>query len=384
MHFQGEGGMKEVQMAVNDEFYMSLALDMAERAQGQTGINPVVGCVIVKDGAIAGLGTHLERGSGHAEVHAVQMAGDKAEGSTVYVTLEPCSHYGKTPPCCELLVEAKVKRVVVACEDPNPLVAGSGIDRLRRSGIEVKVGVLRERALRLNEKFAKYITTGMPYVTIKTASTLDGKIAADTGDSKWISNAEARLQAHGLRHRHQAIMVGIGTVQADDPSLTTRHDGVDGIQPVRIIVDSRLGLSPEAKIFSAGETPVIVLTTERHDAEKAKLLMECGVKILVCGSGPAVDLKTALTELGRMEIGSILVEGGGTLNGALLKERLVDRIILYLAPKIIGGKAAPDNFMFEGIHQMADAITLDALEIEQVGDNVCISGIPVWPDNEKQ
>ncbi|BFH61733.1 bifunctional diaminohydroxyphosphoribosylaminopyrimidine deaminase/5-amino-6-(5-phosphoribosylamino)uracil reductase RibD [Paenibacillus azoreducens] len=376
--------MKEVQMAVNDEFYMSLALDMAERAQGQTGINPVVGCVIVKDGAIAGLGTHLERGSGHAEVHAVQMAGDKAEGSTVYVTLEPCSHYGKTPPCCELLVEAKVKRVVVACEDPNPLVAGSGIDRLRRSGIEVKVGVLRERALRLNEKFAKYITTGMPYVTIKTASTLDGKIAADTGDSKWISNAEARLQAHGLRHRHQAIMVGIGTVQADDPSLTTRHDGVDGIQPVRIIVDSRLGLSPEAKIFSAGETPVIVLTTERHDAEKAKLLMECGVKILVCGSGPAVDLKTALTELGRMEIGSILVEGGGTLNGALLKERLVDRIILYLAPKIIGGKAAPDNFMFEGIHQMADAITLDALEIEQVGDNVCISGIPVWPDNEKQ
>lgn len=373
-----------MQMAVNDEFYMSLALDMAERAQGQTGINPVVGCVIVKDGAIAGLGTHLERGSGHAEVHAVQMAGDKAEGSTVYVTLEPCSHYGKTPPCCELLVEAKVKRVVVACEDPNPLVAGSGIDRLRRSGIEVKVGVLRERALRLNEKFAKYITTGMPYVTIKTASTLDGKIAADTGDSKWISNAEARLQAHGLRHRHQAIMVGIGTVQADDPSLTTRHDGVDGIQPVRIIVDSRLGLSPEAKIFSAGETPVIVLTTERHDAEKAKLLMECGVKILVCGSGPAVDLKTALTELGRMEIGSILVEGGGTLNGALLKERLVDRIILYLAPKIIGGKAAPDNFMFEGIHQMADAITLDALEIEQVGDNVCISGIPVWPDNEKQ
>ncbi|MBE9912952.1 bifunctional diaminohydroxyphosphoribosylaminopyrimidine deaminase/5-amino-6-(5-phosphoribosylamino)uracil reductase RibD [Paenibacillus donghaensis] len=371
-------------MAVNDEFYMSLALDMAERAQGQTGINPVVGCVIVKDGAIAGLGTHLERGSGHAEVHAVQMAGDKAEGSTVYVTLEPCSHYGKTPPCCELLVEAKVKRVVVACEDPNPLVAGSGIDRLRRGGIEVKVGVLRERALRLSEKFAKYITTGMPYVTIKTASTLDGKIAADTGDSKWISNAEARLQAHGLRHRHQAIMVGIGTVQADDPSLTTRHDGVDGIQPVRIIVDSRLGLSPEAKIFSAGETPVIVLTTERHDAEKAKLLMECGVKILVCGSGPAVDLKTALTELGRMEIGSILVEGGGTLNGALLKERLVDRIILYLAPKIIGGKAAPDNFMFEGIHQMADAITLDALEIEQVGDNVCISGIPVWPDNEKQ
>ncbi|WP_309270333.1 bifunctional diaminohydroxyphosphoribosylaminopyrimidine deaminase/5-amino-6-(5-phosphoribosylamino)uracil reductase RibD [Paenibacillus sp.] len=367
-------------MAINDEFYMSLALDMAQRALGQTGINPVVGCVIVKDGALVGLGTHLQRGSGHAEVHAVQMAGNKAEGSTVYVTLEPCSHHGKTPPCCELLVEAKVKRVVIACEDPNPLVAGSGIDQLRRKGIEVKVGVLREKAVRLNEKFAKYITTGMPFVTIKTASTLDGKIAADTGDSKWISNAEARLQAHVLRHCHQAIMVGIGTIQADDPSLTTRHDGVDGLQPLRIVVDSQLRLTPEARIFSAGNAPVVVLTTERHQEQKAKLLMDHGAKILVCGSGPCVDLKTALKELGRLEIGSILVEGGGTLNGALLKERLVDRIVLYVAPKIIGGKAAPVNFVFEGIHRMADAITLGALEVEQVGDNVCISGIPVWPE----
>lgn len=366
---------------VNDEFYMALALEMAERAQGQTGINPVVGCVIVSHGAVVGLGTHLQRGSGHAEVHAVQMAGDKAEGSTVYVTLEPCSHYGRTPPCCELLVKAKVNRVVVACEDPNPRVAGTGIARLRQSGIEVEVGVLRERALRQNEKFAKYITTGMPFVTIKTASTLDGKIASDTGDSKWITNEEARLQVHSIRHRHQAIMVGIGTVQADDPSLTTRHDGVAGLHPIRIVVDSRLDLLPDAKVIRGGHAPVIVLTTDQADPAKAALLEQAGATILPCGSGPRVDLRAALQELGRMEIGSILVEGGGRLNGSLLKERLVDRVILYFAPKIVGGADAPGSFHFEGIHRMGDAAKLDLLEVEQIGDNVRISGIPVWPNS---
>ncbi|WP_136606252.1 bifunctional diaminohydroxyphosphoribosylaminopyrimidine deaminase/5-amino-6-(5-phosphoribosylamino)uracil reductase RibD [Paenibacillus dokdonensis] len=368
-----------MEMVVNDEFYMSLALDMAERAQGQTGINPVVGCVIVKDGALVGLGTHLQRGSGHAEVHAVGMAGKNAEGSSVYVTLEPCSHFGKTPPCCDLLVEAQVKRVIIACEDPNPQVAGTGIERLKQNGIEVKVGVLRDRAIRQNEKFVKYITTGMPYVTIKTASTLDGKIATDTGDSKWISNEEARRQVHSLRHRHQAIMVGIGTVQADDPALTTRHEEVGGLQPIRIIVDSKLSLSPDARIFSEGASPVIVLTTEQADPQKVKLLRDFGAAVLACGSGSSVDLGFALQELGRMEIGSILVEGGGTLNGSLLKERLADRIIMYLAPMIVGGKGAPVNFNFEGVHHIADAVKLDSLEIEQIGNNISVTGIPVWP-----
>ncbi|MED5017642.1 bifunctional diaminohydroxyphosphoribosylaminopyrimidine deaminase/5-amino-6-(5-phosphoribosylamino)uracil reductase RibD [Paenibacillus chibensis] len=366
---------------VNDEFYMSLALDMAQRALGQTGINPVVGCVIVKNGALVGLGTHLQRGGGHAEVHAVTMAGSNAEGSTVYVTLEPCSHYGKTPPCCELLIGANVKRVVVACEDPNPQVAGKGIERLRQSGIDVEVGVLRDRAVRQNEMFAKYITTGQPFVTIKTASTLDGKIASETGDSKWISNAEARLQVHALRHRHQAIMVGIGTVEADDPSLTTRHDRVDGLQPIRIIVDSKLRLSPEAKMFREGNAQVIVLTTEQADPARTKLLCDAGATVLSLGSGPRVDMKAAMTELGRMEIGSILVEGGGTLNGSLLQARLVDRIILYIAPKLIGGKNAPGSFSLEGIRHMSEAITLGSVMIEQIGDNVSISGIPVWPSS---
>ncbi|MDR9853765.1 bifunctional diaminohydroxyphosphoribosylaminopyrimidine deaminase/5-amino-6-(5-phosphoribosylamino)uracil reductase RibD [Paenibacillus sp. VCA1] len=370
-----------MELPVNDEFYMSLALDMAERAQGQTGINPVVGCVIVKDGALVGLGTHLKRGTAHAEVHAVRMAGEQAEGGTVYVTLEPCSHHGKTPPCSDLLIEAKVKRVVVACLDPNPVVAGSGIKRLRQHGIEVHVGTLRERAVRLNDKFAKYITTQMPYVTIKAASTLDGKIATETGDSKWISNEEARLQAHALRHRHQAIMVGIGTALADDPSLTTRHEGVDGLQPVRIVVDSRLRLTPEANLLKVGTSPIVILTTEQAPVERRRLLEELGAEILVCGAGPRVDLEAALEELGRKEIGSVLVEGGGALNGELLRARLVDRIVLYFAPKIVGGKHAPHSFDFEGIGRMADAITLDDLEVDRVGDNIFVSGKPIWPDH---
>lgn len=364
---------------INDEFYMALALDMAERAQGQTGINPVVGCVVVKDGAMVGLGTHLQRGTAHAEVHALNMAGDRAEGSTVYVTLEPCSHYGKTPPCSERLIREKVKRVVVACEDPNPQVAGRGIELLRRSGIEVEVGLLGDRSRRLNEKFIKYITTGLPYVTVKTASTLDGRIAAESGDSKWITNEAAREQVHTLRHRHQGIMVGVNTVIADNPQLTTRLQGAIGLNPVRIIVDSMLRIPLESKVVRDGAAPTVILTTERADLDKAEALKKIGVETIRCGSGPQVDLGLAMQELGRREIGSILVEGGGRLNGALLEARLIDRIVLYFAPKIVGGPAAPVNFSLRGADKMADAVRLEDVETEVLGDNVCISGKPVWP-----
>ncbi|WP_025695915.1 bifunctional diaminohydroxyphosphoribosylaminopyrimidine deaminase/5-amino-6-(5-phosphoribosylamino)uracil reductase RibD, partial [Paenibacillus durus] len=246
---------------MNDEFYMSLALDMAERAQGQTGINPVVGCVVVKDGAVIGLGTHLKRGTGHAEVHALNMAAGQAAGSTAYVTLEPCSHYGKTPPCSERLIAEGVARVVIACEDPNPQVAGRGIAMLREAGIEVEVGLLRERALRLNEKFIKYILTKRPFVTLKSASTLDGKIATRTGDSKWISNEAARGIVHTMRHRHQGIMVGVGTVIADNPSLTTRTE-VPGINPVRIIIDSNLRTPLESSVVTDKQAQTIIVAAE--------------------------------------------------------------------------------------------------------------------------
>lgn len=362
---------------MNDEFYMSLALDMAERAQGQTGINPVVGCVVVKDGAVIGLGTHLQRGTGHAEVHALNMAAGKAAGSTAYVTLEPCSYYGKTPPCSQRLIDEGVARVVVACEDPNPQVAGRGIEMLREAGIEVEVGLLRSRALRLNEKFIKYILTKQPFVTLKSASTLDGKLATKTGDSKWISNGQAREIVHTLRHRHQGIMVGVNTVIADNPTLTTRME-VPGLNPVRIVVDSSLRIPLESAVVMDGQAPTIVVTTSAADPARQAALEAAGVTVVVSGEGPRVDLPAAMATLGEMEISSILLEGGGTLNGSMLESGLVDRVVLFFAPKLVGGGGqAPGTFEFSGVEQMKDAITLEGLEVEVLGDNVCISGTPV-------
>ncbi|MEK5027260.1 bifunctional diaminohydroxyphosphoribosylaminopyrimidine deaminase/5-amino-6-(5-phosphoribosylamino)uracil reductase RibD [Paenibacillus sp. FSL M7-1046] len=362
---------------MNDQFYMALALDMAERAQGQTGINPVVGCVVVKDGAVIGLGTHLQRGTGHAEVHALNMAAGKAQGSTAYVTLEPCSHYGKTPPCSQRLIDEGVARVVVACEDPNPQVAGRGIAMLRDQGIEVEVGLLRSRALRLNEKFIKYILTKQPFVTLKSASTLDGKISTRTGDSKWISNGQAREIVHTLRHRHQGIMVGVNTVIADNPSLTTRMV-VPGLNPVRIVIDSSLRIPLDSAVVTDGQAPTVVVTTEAADPVKHESLVAAGVQVIICGAGPRVDLQSAMTKLGEMEIGSILLEGGGTLNGSMLESGLVDRVVLFFAPKIVGGGAgAAGTFEFPGVGLMKDAITLEGLEVEVLGDNVCISGTPI-------
>lgn len=361
---------------LNDEYYMDLAIQMAERAMGQTGINPVVGAVVVKEGAIIGLGTHLQRGTPHAEVHALNMAGDAAAGSTVYVTLEPCSHYGLTPPCAERLIQEKVARAVIACEDPNPQVAGRGIKLLQEAGIEVEVGILKERALKLNKFFNKFITTGMPYVTVKTASTLDGKIASRSGDSKWISNAESRELVHTMRHRHQAIMVGVATIAADDPQLTTRLD-VPGIHPVRIIADSKLSIPSGSRVLTDGMAKTVLLTTADADTSRMEVLQKLGAEILVCGKGPQVDLKLAMKLLGERGISSILVEGGGRLNGSLLELGLIDEVVMFIAPKLIGGFDAPGSFTFAGQELMQDAIGLEALEVEMIGDNICVRGIPV-------
>lgn len=360
---------------IGDEFYMRMALQMAEKALGQTGINPVVGCVVVKDGRIVGLGTHLKRGEEHAEVHALRMAGAEAEGGTAYVTLEPCSHYGKTPPCSDRLIDSKVKRVVVACADPNPQVAGSGIAKLREHGIEVQVGVLKREAEQMNEAFNKYITTKLPFVTLKTASTLDGKIAAKTGDSKWISNAESRQIVHTLRHRHQAIMIGAQTAIADDPQLTTRLP-VPGLHPIRIVVDSTLRIPSEARMLNDGLAKTVILTTDGASEGRAEELRGLGAEVIRCGPGPTVDLPLAMRLLGEREIASILLEGGGKLNGAMLAAGLVDKMMLIFAPKIIGGAQAPGSFEFDGFARMSDAIALTDMAVERIGDNVWISGYP--------
>ncbi|TVY11558.1 bifunctional diaminohydroxyphosphoribosylaminopyrimidine deaminase/5-amino-6-(5-phosphoribosylamino)uracil reductase RibD [Paenibacillus cremeus] len=368
---------------ISDEYYMKLALQLASAATGQTGINPVVGCVLVKDGRIVGMGAHLKRGEAHAEIHALQMAGPEAKGSTAYVTLEPCSHHGKTPPCSDRLIREGVQRVVVAATDPNPLVAGSGLNRLRAHGIEVTSGLLEREANLLNETFNKFITSRRPFVTVKSASTLDGKIAAKTGDSKWITNSASRSFVHTLRHRHQAIMVGIGTVLADDPALTTRLD-VPGLNPTRVVVDSTLRLSPDAQLVRDGAAPTVVLTTDRAPEARRRELEARGVTIIDCGPGPAVDLSATMARLGEREIGSLLVEGGGKLSGALLEQRLVDKLVLFFAPKIIGGgPLAPGNFDFAGFEAMQEAIRLERISLQQFEDDICITGYPRY-GNEVQ
>lgn len=362
---------------LNDEYYMRLALQLAGSTSGQTGGNPVVGCVLVKDGRIVGMGAHLRQGEAHAEVLALQMAGDAAEGSTAYVTLEPCSHTGRTPPCSNLLIERRVKRVVVAAVDQNPRVSGSGIRRLQEAGIEVHVGVLREEADLLNEAFNKYIVTGLPWVTLKLASTLDGRIASKTGDSKWITGEASRAYVHLMRHQHQGIMAGAGTVCADDPQLSARLP-VPAMQPVRIIVDGALRVPPSARALQgAAEQRTIVLTTSGSSAARRAELEALGAEVIACGYGPHVDLPLALQELGKRNIASILVEGGGGLAGALLEQRLIDKMALFYAPKIIGGGAsAPVNFAFAGFDRMAEAIRLERLRVETFGDDICLIGYP--------
>ncbi|EFM09831.1 riboflavin biosynthesis protein RibD [Paenibacillus curdlanolyticus YK9] len=362
---------------LNDAFYMRLALQMAQGATGQTSINPVVGCVIVKEGRIIGMGAHLKRGEGHAEVNALRMAGDEAEGATAYVTLEPCSHYRKkTPPCCDRLIEARIARVVVAAQDPNPQVAGTGVEKLRAAGIAVSVGLLAEESHAMNERYNKYILSRLPFVTLKTASTLDGRIAAKTGDSRWITGPASREAVHTMRHQHDGIMVGIGTLLADDPQLTTRLE-VPALHPARIIVDSALRIPLDARVVTDGMARTIVLTTTAANPEKRSSLQAAGVEIVDCGDGPHVNLTEAMRLLGDMEIGSILLEGGGQLNGAMLAAGLVDKISLFFAPKLIGGgEASPAAFVFEGFEKMADAITLESTRYEQYGDDIAVIGYP--------
>lgn len=357
-----------------DEIYMRLALQLAQATQGQTGMNPSVGCVLVKDGRIVGTGAHLRMGRAHAEVHALDMAGSAAEGSTAYVTLEPCSHYGRTPPCSLRLIADRVARVVIATTDPNPKVAGRGIALLQEHGIEVEVGLLREEAELLNESFNHFILHRRPFVTLKSASTLDGRIASRTGDSRWISGELSREKTHSLRHVHHAIMVGVETVLADDPLLTTRLS-VPAMQPVRIIVDSKLRTPLDAQVVTDHTTETWIVCTEAADLEKEKQLTASGVSVIRSGAGPRVSLKEMMDQLYEREIGSILLEGGATLNGAMLAEGLVQKLVLFIAPKLIGGGLeTPVWCAFPGIDKMKDSLQLSKVKVEQVGDDACIIG----------
>lgn len=364
-----------------DEIFMMEALRAAQNAIGRTSPNPMVGAVVVRDGKIIALGWHRQAGTPHAEIHALNMAGELARGATLYVTLEPCSHYGRTPPCVDAIIKAGIKRVVSAMSDPNPKVAGQGFARLKEAGIDVTIGVLESEARRLNEVFLKWITTGLPFVMLKTAMTLDGKIATSTGESKWITSEAARRRVHEWRNIFDGIIVGIGTVLADNPSLTTRLE-IGSRNPIRIIVDSRARTPLNSNIVTDGQAKTIIAVSEHAPKKNIDALIERGVEIIVAGSGEHVDLKLLLKELAAREITSVMVEGGGTVNFSLLKEGLVDKINAFIAPKIFGGRSALTSVEGEGL-KIDQAVELIDIETEMIGADILISGY-VRPSYERQ
>lgn len=355
---------------------MKRALELATKGTGYTNPNPLVGAVIVKDGKVIGEGYHEVYGSHHAEVSAFKNAVADVKGADMYVTLEPCSHYGNTPPCAEAIVKNGIKRVVIGLKDPNPLVAGKGIKLLEDNGIEVITGVLEEEGCKLNEIFLKYITTKLPFCIMKTAMTLDGKIAANTGDSKWITGELSRKYVHALRHRVSGIMVGIGTILTDDPLLNTRLDDGCGCDPVRIIVDSSGRIPLDAKVLNLqSKAKTIIAVTEIADKEKLKRLEDKGAEVIISPEKKnRVDLQFLMKELGKRKIDSVLLEGGSALNYAALEEGIVDKVNAFIAPKIIGGSTSKTPVGGAGREYMKEAITLEHTNIRTFGDDIMIEG----------
>ena len=351
---------------------MREALRIARNAQGRTSPNPMVGAVVVREGRIIAQGWHRQAGTPHAEVHALNMAGELARGATLYVTLEPCSHFGRTPPCAQRIIDAGIKKVVAAMKDPNPKVAGRGFEILRAAGIEVEVGLLEDEARILNENFLKWVTQKLPFVSSKFACSLDGKIATATGESQWISGEESRKFSHHLRDINDAILVGVGTVLADNPSLTTRL--VDGKNPVRVIVDSSARTPLDSKVVTDGEARTIIATTAHAPHEKISALKSRGVEVITAGEGERVDLKILMHELAEREITSVLVEGGGTIHFSMLSAGLVDKIFAFIAPKIIGGANALTAVEGAGFEKLSDVVRLKHLTTEKLGKDILISG----------
>lgn len=356
------------------EHYMNQALDLARQGEGRTRPNPAVGAVIVKDGVVVGRGFHPKAGQPHAEIFALREAGNQARQADMYVTLEPCSHHGRTGPCADAIIEAGLSRVYVGTTDPNPQVAGNGIRRLREAGIEVFCGILENLCLRIIAPFAKHICTGLPYVVLKSSMTLDGKTATASGHSQWVSNAASRLEVHRLRDRIDGIMVGIGTVLRDNPQLTTRlPEG--GRDPERIVVDSRLRIPEESSILRLNsDAKTVVATTGQAPLDKIERLRALGVEVLVLPAiSGRVDLHALLAVLGKRGLQSMLLEGGAELNGAFWRAGLVDRLMMFVAPKVVGGEGK-GVFAGPGIASMTEATVLQDVRVRQFGGDTLIEG----------
>lgn len=357
-----------------DEKYMRLAMQLAGNAIGRTSPNPLVGAVIVKDNRVVGCGWHRKAGTPHAEVHALNQAGELAQGADVYVTLEPCAHYGKTPPCAKALVEAKVKNVYGGLLDVNPKVAGKGFKILEDAGIHVEYGFLQDELRKQNEVFFKWIEHKKPFVVLKAAMTLDGKIATATGQSKWITNETSRAYGYKLRDIYDGIMVGINTVIEDNPMLTSRVDG--GKNPIRIVVDSSLKIDINANVVQDKSAKTIIATTDKANKDKILKLQAQDIDVIVVDKdeNDKVDIEKLLDILGQQNICSILVEGGATLSGSFVAKKLVDKVYFFIAPKIIGGKEAKTPVAGTGILNLQEALALKDIQIEKLEEDVLIIG----------
>ena len=357
-----------------DEKYLRLAMQLAGNAIGRTSPNPLVGAVIVKDNRVVGCGWHRKAGTPHAEVHALNQAGELAQGADVYVTLEPCAHYGKTPPCAKALVEAKVKNVYGGLLDVNPKVAGKGFKILEDAGIHVEYGFLQDELRKQNEVFFKWIEHKKPFIVLKAAMTLDGKIATATGQSKWITNETSRAYGYKLRDIYDGIMVGINTVIEDNPMLTARVDG--GKNPIRIVVDSSLKIDINANVVQDKSAKTIIATTDKADKDKILKLQAQDVDVIVVDKdeNDKVDIEKLLDILGQQNICSILVEGGATLSRSFVAKKLVDKVYFFIAPKIIGGKEAKTPVAGTGILNLQEALTLKDIQIEKLEEDILIIG----------
>jgi diaminohydroxyphosphoribosylaminopyrimidine deaminase/5-amino-6-(5-phosphoribosylamino)uracil reductase len=357
----------------DDERWMKRALRLAEKGRGRTSPNPMVGAILVKDGKLVGEGYHAKAGEAHAEIVALQQAKEEARGSILYLNLEPCTHYGRTPPCAPQVIESGVKRVVIGMEDPNPLVKGKGIEMLRKAGLHLDVGILEKECQRLNEAFCKYILKKEPFVILKVAGTLDGKLATRNGDSKWISGEASRRFVHKLRDQVDGVLVGIGTVLKDNPQLTARIRG--GKDPYRIVLDSRLKIPEEAKVIGISPSNAIIATTELAPKDKIEKLEKRGVRILILDSQEGkIPLKSCLSKLGEIGMMSLLVEGGSQVNGSFLDEGLIDKLLLFLSPKLIGDHQALGIFGGRGASRLEEAVSLKEMKTRRIGEDILLEG----------
>ena len=359
---------------MEDRQFMERALKLAEKGRGRTSPNPLVGCVIVRDGEIVGEGYHEQAGLPHAEINALKQAGDRAAGATMYVSLEPCNIHGRTPPCTDAIISAGIKKVVVATDDLNPKVAGKGMAVLKKAGIQVECGIFKDRARKLNESYNKYMTTGLPFVTLKVAMSLDGKIATKTGSSRWITGEEAREVVHRMRADSDAVLTGAGTVNADNPSLTARLDEEGIRQPVRVILSGDGSIDENSYVVtSARDLQTILFATEKITLRKKDRLEALGIEVVVIKSDKAyVSLRRVLAELGKRQIVSVMVEAGTALITAFIESGAYDKTVVFVAPKVIGGKDAPTFFAGSGISDIKDASVLKFSDIKKVGNDVMI------------